>query len=42
MGKCDKGVNVVVEEGEKKQLHSYVTPVEMGKIVRNLRGNKRK
>jgi len=40
MGKCDKGVNVVVEQGDKKQLHSYVNPVEMGKIVRNLGRNK--
>ncbi len=42
LGKCDKGPNVVVEIDGKKQLHSYVSPVEIGKIIRNLGRNGKK
>ncbi len=42
LGKCDKGPNVVVENGTEKKLHSYVIPVEIGKILRNLGGRNKK
>jgi NADH:ubiquinone oxidoreductase subunit E len=40
LGRCDKGPNVVVEQDGKQQSHSYATPVEMGKIIRNIKKKK--
>ena len=42
LGKCEKGPNVVVESDTEKKLFSYVIPVEIGKILRNLGIHKKK
>lgn len=31
---CKKGPSVVVEENGREQLHSYINPVEMGKLLK--------
>lgn len=32
-GKCEKGVNVKIEKKGKVELHSYVDPIKMAKII---------
>ena len=42
LGRCEKGPNAVIEQDGRKDVYTHMTPVEIGRVMQNIKNHKRK